>query len=63
MRAFRPGRFSVAEEDEDVQRIKQVKMLLYAARAKARLPLFEDALAADEPGAQRSIDGRDQLSA
>jgi hypothetical protein len=50
MRAFRPSRFGVAEEvsidpAHEVERV--VKMKVYAKRAQAREPLFEEKVESD----------------
>lgn len=63
MRAFRPGRYGAAADEEEVEEIKQAKMALYAARAKAKLPLFEDVIAMAEEEPQRRGHVADKLSA
>ena len=42
MRAFRPGRYAAAVDEEQAEQIKQAKLEVYAVRAKAKLPLFDD---------------------
>ena len=42
MRAFRPSRFTLPDEcDEDAERARLENVEVYAARAKAGLPLFD----------------------
>ncbi|MHC4982580.1 MAG: hypothetical protein ACYTF6_05355 [Planctomycetota bacterium] len=63
MRAFRPGRYAAVVDEKEVEEIKRVKMQIYAARAKARLPLFEDAPSEGELEARQSGHSEDRLSA
>jgi hypothetical protein len=50
-------------DEKEVEEIKRVKMQIYAARAKARLPLFEDAPSEGELEARQSGHSEDRLSA
>jgi hypothetical protein len=63
VRAFRPGRYGAATDDEEVEQIKQARMQVYAVRAKAKLPLFEDVMATSEPKQQDSPHGGSSVSA
>ena len=48
MRAFRPSRFGSLEEEESVDPAEQIvrlaKMEVYAKRAEAHLPLFQESI-------------------
>ena len=42
-RAFRPSYFSAIDDyDEETERAKEVNVLLYAARVRAGLPIFDN---------------------
>ena len=49
VRGFRPGRFGTVENDEDTQQIKQAKMVVYAERASAMQPLFDEVAESQSP--------------
>ena len=63
MRAFRPGRYAAVADEEDVARVKRANMQIYTARAKAKLPLFDDAPVATERDAGQSDQRSDRLTA
>ena len=56
MRAYRPGSRGGEVFDEEIQREKEEKMVVYAQRARVGLPLFDPPVGVSTTSAENLLD-------